>query len=384
MVPSGNEDRRRRRAVAAQRSEVSVKRRLMFYTTSLSGGGAERVWAVLASELAHRGHDVTLVVDFAAEENRAFLAPEVKVEVVGSRQLRSIVALKALIERVRPDLVLTALGGCDIKALLATLPFGGRRIVMSYHGYYTGEGGLLTKALVRLAALWTRMTAATVCVSDDLRHYLIRRWHARADRLERIYNPIVVEGVPSSLDAATLAGREPLVLAVGRLVEVKDYTFLVRAFARMRDRSAKLAILGQGEQHDAIEAEARRLGVADRVVLPGYVDLPWAWYARARCFALTSRFESFGNVVVEALAHGLPVVTTPCGGPIEIVSDPRFGEVVPFDDEEAWARALDTALAAPGDPTPRMRRAADFGVAAITDRYEALIERVLARVGPAH
>lgn len=360
-----------------------MQRRLMLYTTSLSGGGAERVWAVLASELARRGHDVTLVVDFAAEENRSFLAPEVEIEVIGAGQLRSVAALKALIGRVRPDLVLTALGGCDIKTILATLPFGGRRIVMSYHGYYTGEGGVLTKALVRLAAVWTRLTAATVCVSDDLRRYLVDRWHARADRLVRIYNPIVVEGVDPALDAASLAAREPLVLAVGRLVEVKDYTFLVRAFARMRDRTARLAILGQGGQHDAIEAEARRLGVADRVVLPGYVDLPWAWYARARCFALTSRFESFGNVVVEALAHGLPVVATPCGGPIEIVSDPRFGEVVPFDDEEAWARALDAALVSPGDPAPRMRRAADFAVSEITDEYEALIERVLARVGPA-
>jgi glycosyltransferase involved in cell wall biosynthesis len=253
-----------------------------------------------------------------------------------------------------------------------------RRVVMSAHGYLANATGRLSRLQTSGAALWTRLAGATVCVSEDLRRDLIERWHADADRLVRIYNPIVVQGVDPTLDAAGLAAREPIVLAAGRLVEVKDHVFLVRAFARMRDRSARLVILGQGHLREAIEAEAHAHGVADRVVLPGYVDRPWIWYARARCLALTSRVEAFGNVVVEALAHGLPVVSTPCGGPTEILDDPSLGEIVPFDDVDAWARALDAAVASPGDPAPRMRRAADFDAAHIALEYEALIERLIA------
>jgi len=350
----------------------------MFYTTSPSGGGAERVWVVLASELARRGHDVTMVFDFDAEENRAFLGPEVKVVVIGRGHARSLWALTRLLRRLAPDLLVTAIGGSDIKGLLAALPRRRRLVVGSYHGYLANESGLFGALHFRFAKLWTWMAATTVCVSDGLRRDVVERWGALADRCVRIYNPIAVVGADPTLDAAALAAREPIVMGVGRLVEVKGFLFLVRAFARMRETTAKLVILGQGPQHDAILAEAARLGVADRVILPGYVAAPWTWYARARCFALSSRVEAFGNVVVEALAHGLPVVATPCDGPREILCDPALGVVSPLDDEQAFAAALDAALARPGDPRPRMARAADFSVTAAGDRYEALFDRLLA------
>ncbi len=355
-----------------------MTRRLMFYTTSLSGGGAERVWVVLASELARRGHDVTMAFDFDAEENRAFLAPEVKVVVIGARHFRSLWKLYRLVRGLKPDLLLTAIGGSDIKGLLASLPGARRSVVGSYHGYLANESGLFGAIHFWLAPLWTWMSAATVCVSDGLRRDVIEHWGALPDRCVRIYNPIAVVGADGALDTAALAARAPIVMGVGRLVEVKGFVFLVRAFARLSTPDAKLVILGQGPQHDAILSEAERLGVADRVILPGYVAAPWEWYARARCFALSSRVEAFGNVVVEALAHGLPVVATPCDGPREILSDRRLGVVTPFDDEVAYARALDAALAAPGDPRPRMARAGDFSVAAAADRYEALFDRLLA------
>lgn len=354
-----------------------MTRRLLFYTTSLSGGGAERVLVVLASELARRGHDVTMAFDFDATENRAFLAPEVKVEVIGPGHLRSFFALLRLLWRRRPDLLLTAIGGSDVKGALAAWPLGlCRRVVGSYHGYLANETGRFGRLHFRLTPLLTRMSGATVCVSDGLRRDVVETWGGSPERCVRIYNPIAVRGVDPDLDAAGLAAREPIVVAAGRLVPVKGFVFLVRAFARMRRRDARLVILGHGPEHDAILAEAERLGVADRLILPGYVDAPWDWYARARCFALSSRVEAFGNVVVEALAHGLPVVATPCDGPREILSSPACGVVVDAD-EEAYARALDAALDAPGDPRPRRARAAEFSVAVAAERYEALFDRLL-------
>lgn len=355
-----------------------TKRRLMFYTTSLSGGGAERVWVVLASALARRGHDVTMVVDFVAEENRAYLTPEVDLHVLGAGHLRSISTLAAQIVRRRPDLVLSAIGGSDIKAVIAAVLVGRwRRVVTTFHGYIENESGLLGWLHFRLARPLTWASAATVCVSDGLRRDVVERWHAVPERCVRIYNPITVEGTDPGLTREALAARRPIVLGVGRLVHVKGFLALVRAFARMNAREARLVILGQGPEREAILAEAERCGVADRVELPGYVTQPWEWYARARCFALSSQVEAFGNVVVEALAHGLPVVSTPCDGPLEILTDPHLGVVVSMDDEGAFADALDAAIADPGDPVPRMIRSAAFGVELSASHYEDLFDRVL-------
>lgn len=355
-----------------------MTRRLLFYTTSLSGGGAERVFVVLASELARRGHDVTMAFDFDAEENRAFLAPEVKVVVLGGRHHHSFPALIRLLWRLRPDVFLTAIGGCDVKGILAAMLLGlRRRVVASFHGYLANEPGRFGQIHFRLAWAWTRLAGATVCVSDGLRRNVVEDWRGSPERCVRIYNPIAVRGTDPGLDAAALAAREPVVLAAGRLVPVKGFVFLVRAFARMERRDARLVILGQGPERAAIVAEATRLGVVDRLVLPGYVTAPWDWYARAGCFALSSEVEAFGNVVVEALAHGLPVVATPCDGPREILNHPGLGVTVPAE-EGAFAAALDAALAAPGDPAPRRARAAEFAVPVAAARYEELFDRVIA------
>jgi len=356
-----------------------TKRRLMFYTTSLSGGGAERVWAVLASALARRGHEVTLVVDFAADENRGFLAPEVDLVVLGAGHVRSLVALMGEMMRRRPDLVFSAIGGSDIKAVVASALIGRfRRVVTSFHGYIENETGLFGWLHFKLARPLTWAAASTVCVSDGLERDVVERWHALPDRCVRIYNPVTVAGTDPSLTREGLAAREPIILGVGRLVPVKGFVELVRAFARMNDRTARLVILGQGPERDTILAEAEALGVADRVLLPGYVAKPWDWYARARCFALSSHVEAFGNVVVEALAHGLPVVATPCDGPREILSDERLGVLASLaDDERGYADALDAAIADPGDPVPRMVRSADFEVPIAAARYEALVDRIL-------
>lgn len=355
-----------------------TKRRLIFYTTSLSGGGAERVWVVLASTLAERGHDVTMVVDFAADENRGFLAPEVPLVVLGYGHVRAVIALMGLIVRRRPDLVLSAIGGSDIKAVVASMLTGRwRRVITTYHGYLENETGLFGWIHFHLARPLSRLSAATVCVSDGLRRNVVEQWHGLADRCVRIYNPISVRGSDPGLTRDMLAAREPIILGVGRLVPVKGFDMLVRAFGRMNDRTARLVILGQGPEHDAILDEARRCGVADRVELPGYVAEPWEWYARARCFALSSKVEAFGNVVVEALAHGLPVVATPCDGPSEILTDVHLGVVLPDRDEGAFADALDAAIADPGDPVPRIVRSTDFDVVFSASQYEALFDRIL-------
>jgi glycosyltransferase involved in cell wall biosynthesis len=117
--------------------------------------------------------------------------------------------------------------------------------------------------------------------------------------------------------------------------------------------------------------------LADRVLLPGFSKEPWHYYETAKCFALSSKSESFGNVVVEALAYGLPVVATACAGAKEILENGRYGKIVPIGDERRLAAAMANALDVPGDPIIRRKRAEEFSFNRRVEDYFALVRQVL-------
>jgi glycosyltransferase involved in cell wall biosynthesis len=351
--------------------------KLLFYVPSLAGGGAERLLAQLASELTRRGHEIVFVVDTESSENAGFLDANVRQVRLGPNHLAAIFALSRLLREIRPDVSLSALSGQNLKHMLAAL-LAGRlaRAVQSYHGFFEGEPRLLSRVSYLLTPLSSRLMAKTICVSDTLRDELVRRLHASAHGTIRIYN-----GVPSVREqnyAARRDATDPIVLACGRLSRDKNHTFLVRAFARAKRPNARLVILGEGPERGAIESEIARLDLRDRVSLPGYCD-PAPWYEKASCFAMTSIRETFGLVIVEALAAGLPVITTASGGPAEILENGLYGRVVALNDEIAFAAALDAALDNPGDATPRIARANEFSMEKCVEAYEALFSEIVQR-----
>jgi len=141
-------------------------------------------------------------------------------------------------------------------------------------------------------------------------------------------------------------------LSIGRLTKAKNYSTLIEAFAKVRQqRDVRLAILGNGEERPSLEGLVRRLGLENDVWLPGFVDPPYPYLARASVFVQSSIWEGFPTVIVEALAFGVPVVSTDCpSGPREILENGRFGELVPVGDVEALADAIRRALDVPHDP----------------------------------
>ena len=191
------------------------------------------------------------------------------------------------------------------------------------------------------------------------------------------YNPIVARApraasnTPAERETAWWHGDQRRLLAVGTLKAVKDFPTLLRAFALLREQvDARLLILGEGEERPALESLIQALGLTDVVELPGFVVDPTPYYARADLFVLSSTHEGFGNVIVEALDHGVPVVSTDCpSGPREILQDGKYGTLVPVGDVDALAQAMLAALHAPHDPTALKARARDFAVDTIADQY---------------
>lgn len=180
---------------------------------------------------------------------------------------------------------------------------------------------------------------------------------------------------------------EPHLMFVGRLSAQKDPGTLIRAASILRHHhglSFQLSVLGEGPLGNELGALAAEAGIADRVHLRGFVPNPMAFMADADVLVLPSVQEAFGYVLVEALAVGLPVVSTDCPyGPRYILEDGKHGRLVPVGDAERMAAAIAETLDAPRQPERLIARARDFDSREIARRYAELFEHLIAerRVG---
>lgn len=368
----------------------------MFVINSLAGGGAERVMATLlanSQEWIGR-HDIRLAV--LDDDGRDFALPS-WLDVVQldcrHRTVRSVAEVDRVVREWRPDVTVSFLTRGNLATVFA-MARRRRPCIISERtstSAHLGSGArqLVTKTLIRLA--YPR-ASRVIAVSTGVAAKLGSDFGVDASRLEVIPNPVDIARI--EIDArrpSAVAVGGAYILAVGRLVAVKNYALLIRAFAKA-GTSANLVIAGDGPERAALEGLAAELGVADRVILPGWLANPYPLLAGASLFALSSNVEGFPNALVEALALGVPAVATNCtDGPAEIlaskpmqqlsgVSLERFGILTPVGDEQAFSKALELGLNA--DVGQRLRasgreRAYDYAAPAIASRYWAVIEQAL-------
>jgi glycosyltransferase involved in cell wall biosynthesis len=233
--------------------------------------------------------------------------------------------------------------------------------------------------------------------------FLVRRFYPRADaivavsatvaadladfgripreKVTAIPNPVLTPALLARMSQAPehpewLNAGAPLIVSAARLAPQKDLKTLLRAFSLLRARrDVRLLILGEGRSRASLEALSEELELGHDFRMPGRVLNPLPYMRGADIFALSSIYEGFGNVLVEALAAGCKVVSTDCpGGPREILDGGRYGALVPVGDAPALARALEAALDTPQDAAKLQARARDFNAESIADVY---LERIL-------
>jgi len=221
-----------------------------------------------------------------------------------------------------------------------------------------------------------------VAVSRGAADDLARTSGLPRDRVQVVYNPVLSPALMALARQAPghpwfAPGQPPVILGVGRLTRQKDFPTLIRAFAEVRRcRSARLMILGEGEERGRLEALALELGVADDVALPGFRENAMAYMAGSALFVLSSAWEGLPTVLIEALAAGTRVVSTDCpSGPREILQDGRLGALVPVGDAVALTGAMIDALARPPSTVP-LEALTPFTSEAAVDHYLRLIETV--------
>jgi glycosyltransferase involved in cell wall biosynthesis len=202
-----------------------------------------------------------------------------------------------------------------------------------------------------LAKLIYPYATGAIAISEGVRENFLSHFKMVPERVTTIYNPTITPDFPERT-AKTIyhswLNKEapPVIIGMGRLTPQKDFSTLLKAFARLRKRlNAKLIILGEGPARQELEDLTEELSISADVDLPGFVSDPLPWLARANLFALSSIYEGLGNVLIEALAVGLPVVSTDCpSGPREILENGRLGHLVPVGDVGSLANAIERSL----------------------------------------
>lgn len=326
--------------------------RLAFLLPNFVGGGAERVALTLIEGLVERGHQVDLLLAQAVGELLPLVPASVRVTDLKAPRMRHVIwPLARYLRRNRPLGLLALMWPMPVLAVSARfLARSKTRIVTSDHGIlsngYRGKPGTLAALRLTVRLLYPLAEArvtASAAIADDL---------ADLSGLQRqsitvITNPIPVpDSIISNEDAeAQWEGTDARILTVGSLKPAKNHALLLAAFAELaKSRDARLIILGEGAMREELEQCARRLGIADRVRMPGFRTDPWPYYASADLFVLSSDTEGFGNVLVEAMAAGLPVVSTDCAGPREVLDGGKYGQLVPIGDASALRAAMEKAL----------------------------------------
>jgi glycosyltransferase involved in cell wall biosynthesis len=353
----------------------------VFLATS-GHSGVDRIMKKLVPEFAARG--VTVDVLSIANHGPYWddLPPTVRpvpldVAHVGT----SLPPLVRYLRRCRPRVLLSDKDKVNRSALLARwLARVSTRIVVRI-------GTTVSKNLERRSA-WTRRIQyhsirwlypsadAIIVPSHGVAEDLSRIGRLPRAAISVIANPVVdahlYEQADADLDHPWFApDQPPVILGVGELCARKDFATLLNAYARLRqERPCRLLILGEGRQRAQLTNLAEQLGVAGEVEMPGFVANPFCYMARAAVFALSSTCEGSAVVMVEALATGVPVVSTDCpSGPRETLRDGRYGELVPVGDIEALAAALQRTLDRPRPPALLREAAQPFTVAASARRY---------------
>lgn len=373
--------------------------RILRVITRLNIGGPSIQAIALTSRLAARGAVTTLLHGrlgagegdmrylAAADANLQFV-PTLQRAIAPLDDLRALLTLYGEMRRFKPTIVHTHMAKAGLLGRVAAVAYNhtrGRapraRVVHTYHGHVLEGyfGGLATTIFIALERQMARVTDAIIAISPAIRADLLNTYRiGRADQYRIVPLGFDLSAFAAIDEAARrraraelrIAAGAPVLATVGRLTAIKNYSLLLEAAQRVAARFPNLVVLlaGDGELRADLEAQAARLGIAANLRFLGWRrDLPTI-YAATDVFALTSRNEGTPVALIEAMAAGVPGVSTDVGGVGDVIASEAMGVRVAVDDVAGFSTAVERLL---GDPAARLAMGA-AARAHVLSRYDII------------
>jgi len=385
--------------------------RILRVITRLNIGGPSIQAIALTTRLADRGHETRLIhgrLD-RGEGDMTYLAPP-GAPLTYLKTLcrpisllddaRAYFALVSAIRAFQPHVVHTHMAKAGLvgrlAAITANLGRGQRRarLVHTYHGHVLDGyfSPLKTSLFINLERLLAHGTDAIVAISPQIRTELTGEYRIGSDSQYHVvplgFDLSAFAAIDDAAGAAArrlldIPGDAHVVSTVGRLTAIKQHGLFLDTFKRVAaaDPRALALVVGDGDLRTEIEAKARDLGIADRVRMLGWRRDLDVINAASDVFLLTSRNEGTPVALIEAMASGVPGVSTNVGGVKDVIHDPSVGRLAPFGDADALATAVlglladDSARKAAGTAA-RAHVLARYSVDRLVSDIDALYRRV--------
>lgn len=341
-----------------------MEKKIAFYCSSLTKGGAERVFANLAEYFYQKGYTVYMVTQYRLADEYVIskgitrVISDLTPEETGQGRIRNFIKrfkkLRGIFKELRPDIVFSCNGKNNLMAMASNI-FLRNKVVIS----------VVADPKMEYPTKLMRFLAKTYFAHAD--GIVLQTNEAKAFFPKRIQKKSVI--LPNSLNPAFLkpryeGERKKEIVAVGRLDENKNHAMLIDAFSGVAEefKEYTVTIYGEGESRPVLERQIEKLGLQNRVFLPGRTDAIEDKIYQSSLFVMTSDTEGMPNALIEAMSLGLPVISTdcPCGGPGELIQHGENGYLVPVRDTEALYRQMHYCLLHVSEMEATGRKAADI------------------------
>ena len=319
-------------------------KKILFYINAIHHGGAERVICNLATRFSEQGYDCVLVTSFRDEWEYVY-GDGVKRITLFEKKLdtfflkRNIALVKKLrhvLKSERPDVLVSFMAEPNFRAIIASIGLKNKVVVSVRNDPDREYPHVSTKMLAKFLF---RKADGIVFQTDDAKKWFPKPIQRRAE--------IIFNQVDEVFYCTTYEGVRHDIVTTGRLVAQKNQKMLMCAFSSIANQVAdNLIIYGEGELRGDLEALIAKLHMEKRIFLPGSIKNVAETIKSAKLFVLSSDYEGMPNALMEALAVGVPSISTdcPCGGPAMLIEHEKNGLLVPVGDEDALADAMGRLL----------------------------------------
>ena len=371
--------------------ENPEKKKIVFVIPFLAEGGTELIVVNLINFLSERKYEKWLVLFESKLDYKEKITSSVKIISLRKKTrwdfFKLIWRLRGIIKTLEPEIVVSFLFYANIITVLAKILsfFRQFKVIICEHSYtpiYLPKSRFAVIKKFLLKFTYSKADLIIV-VSDSIKKALVTIFHIPESKIKRIYNPFYLEEIErlakKDIKLDIFYEKNKILISIGRLIYSKRFDRLLRVFTEIKKkmRNVYLIILGKGKLEKELQSLAEELNIDKFVYFVGFQKNPYVWLSKADVFVLTSDYEGLPNVIIEAMACGVPVVSTDCpSGPNEIITNGKNGILVPPGDEKALAEAIMKVLQ---DDNLRSKlieegrkRAQDFDIHKILPQYEKL------------
>ena len=372
--------------------------KLFILIPSLEKGGIERSMSRLSKGLLDRGWDVSVISEKPSKESISYFDERVKLLSLGSsfiNQNSNIIfsifknilyyfKVKKYIKKYSPD-VLLAVKNIPVSIFLKIVLKNKFKLIIreAVNPKYSSitQRTLLSRIFVNnLKKLLYPKADNIIAISEGVKQSLVKNFNLDSSKIQTIYNPSADEKILSlakeDIDRDLISNR-PLIVSIGRLTKQKDHITLLKAFNKIHSNiDCNLYIIGEGSERRNLEKFIKNNNIDDKVKLLGYQNNPWKFLSKSNLFVLPSIWEGFGNVIVESMLIGIPVISSDCpSGPREILNNGKSGKLFQVGDYNHLANIIEEIISSDNSELINYAklRSKDFTIEKITQEYQKVL-----------